>query len=170
MTGLLQEDYIQGVDENGNIQFSSEIEDLVSQYDDTIADQQEQLMANLRFQAAAQGVSERDMVFTDTMNAWIDDATMQSATHIAETLKQDLAAGYDSMANSIMNMLKGRVTDAVASSFAEQIAAAKEEALKDYEAQMQMLAEQAAARKGAGIANIFQGLISAAATAVSFLI
>lgn len=169
-TGVLQEDYIQGVDEEGNIKFSSEIENLIGEYDDTIAEQQELMMKDLKLTAALQGRSLEDVAFTGTMLAWVDNATRQAATQLAETLKQDLSAGYESMGNSIVNMIRQMTDDATAQSFAEILEQKKETALADYNAQMEAIAEETAQRKGAGILQIIQGVISAAATAALILL
>ena len=184
-SGFLEDDFMQSVqqvDENGvpvvdadgnpvmEEVFSEEIQGIMNTMDEEMSQQQQRFMQDLKWSAAQQGFSVKDVVFSEARNQFFDEATAQYANEFAGMLDREMDESYTSMANSFNDLLMTTMGAAKAQAFKDEVERQREQALANYQVQNQVLAEEMAQGKANTKSNVIIGLVSAAAAAFAMIL
>lgn len=168
-SGFLQSDFMQWVDDDENPDgpqievFSEEIQNIMDAMDDPMAEQHTKFMKDLRHEAALQGFSIEDVIISKQRLAYETEATAQFANEFAGMLDREMEASYTSMGVSLESLIRQKLGETKALEFKTEYERQMTEALKDYQLQDQILAEEMAQERQKNHFNILIGLISAAA-------
>ena len=184
-SGFLKDDFMQSVqkvDENGvpvvdadgnpvmEEVFSEEIQGVMNSMDEEMSQQQQRFMQDLKWSAAQQGFSVRDVIFSESFNQYTDEATAQYANEFAGMLDREMDESYTSMANSFNDLLMTTVGAVKAQAFKDEVERQREQALANYQVQNQVLAEEMAQGQANTRSNVIIGLVSAAAAAFGVIL
>ncbi len=184
-SGFLENDFMQTVeklDENGvpvvdangkpvmEEVFSEEIQGVMNSMNEEMSQQQQRFMQDLKWSAAQQGFSVKDVIFSESFNQYTDEATAQYANEFAGMLDREMSDSYTSMANSFNDLLVTTLGAEKALIFKDEVERQREQALANYQVQNQVLAEEMAQGKANTKSNVIIGLVSAAAAAFGMIL